>query len=157
MPQKKNPDVLELVRAYYHRLIAEMNVLLTLPANLPSGYHRDLQLTKESAMRSIIIASDIVTVMDTLIPSLAFNSASMAEATSSEMFATHRALKKVLSGTPFREAYREAAKETELLHQDVKETGLQSYKVDGFPGRSDIEGILTALRPLKEYFTAVTS
>ena len=53
MPQKKNPDVLELARASYHRLIAEMQVLLTLPANLPSGYHRDLQLTKAAIMRSV--------------------------------------------------------------------------------------------------------
>ena len=49
MPQKRNPDVLELARATYHRLTAEMNVLATLPSNLPSGYHRDLQLTSRGA------------------------------------------------------------------------------------------------------------
>ena len=152
MPQKKNPDVLELVRAYYHRLIAEMNVLLTLPANLPSGYHRDLQLTKESIMRSLIITLDIVNVMDTLIPHLSFNIPNMKNATTPEMFATHRALKKVLTGTSFRQAYKEAAVESEQGGLDEEITGLDDYMVNGYPGRSDIKSILDALEELKTYF-----
>ncbi|NNE48549.1 MAG: argininosuccinate lyase, partial [Rhodothermales bacterium] len=54
MPQKRNPDVLELARAVYHRLTAEMHVLASVPANLPSGYHRDLQLTKAAVMQSVL-------------------------------------------------------------------------------------------------------
>ena len=47
MPHKKNPDVFELVRAHCNRIQAIPNELTLLLNNLPSGYHRDLQLTKE--------------------------------------------------------------------------------------------------------------
>ena len=47
MPQKKNPDVLELIRAKYHTIVSNEVQLKSMTANLISGYHRDLQLTKK--------------------------------------------------------------------------------------------------------------
>ena len=137
MPQKKNPDVLELVRANYHRLLAEMQVLLTLPANLPSGYHRDLQLTKEAVMRSILLSADIAEAMLNLLPAVRFNEERMKAATTPELFATQIAIEKVLSGMPFRDAYREAAKESESGHIAVDEEALHAYLVNGYPGQTN--------------------
>jgi len=135
MPQKQNPDVLELARANYHRLLAEMHVLLTLPANLPSGYHRDLQLTKEAVMRSVLLSHDVLTAMENLLEGLAFDPERLAAAASSELYATAYALRLVQEGVPFREAYRRAAKEPEGWDREKAEVNLDAYRVDGFPGR----------------------
>ena len=150
MPQKKNPDVLELVRANYHRLLAEMNVLLTLPANLPSGYHRDLQLTKESIMRSLILSDDMAQAMHNLLPSVTFNRSRMQEAASPELFATQLALEKVLAGIPFRDAYRQAAQESEHGAIEVNEDALQSYLVDGYPGQTHSDPIRKQVNLLRD-------
>ena len=148
MPQKKNPDVLELIRANYHRLIAEMQVLLTLPANLPSGYHRDLQLTKEAVMRSLLLTEDLVTAMLNLLPGVVFNPEKMREATTPELFATSKALEKVLAGVPFRDAYRQAAAEIDPDEAIDVETALEAYGVEGFPGRINPQAIREALEKL---------
>lgn len=134
MPQKQNPDVLELARAHYHRLIAEMQVLLTLPANLPSGYHRDLQLTKEAVMRGVLLAHDLLTAMNSLLPHVAFNPVRMREAATAELFATAAALGLVRAGMPFREAYRQAAGSEEAWRRSQEE-GLAAYQADGMPGQ----------------------
>ncbi len=135
MPQKQNPDVLELVRAHYHRLVAEMSVLLTLPANLPSGYHRDLQLTKEAAMRSVLLTNDLLEAMNRLMPGVSFQADRMREACSPDLFATAEALERVRAGVPFRDAYRQAAEHLDGLQAPDPDAALASYRVDGFPGR----------------------
>lgn len=135
MPQKQNPDVLELARATYHRLLAEMQVLLTLPANLPSGYHRDLQLTKEAVMRSVLLTQDLLTAMLHLIPGVRFRTEVMESASTSELYATAYALEAVLNGIPFREAYRQAARQLETMDAPDVDAALAAYQVDGFPGK----------------------
>ncbi len=135
MPQKQNPDVLELVRAGYHRLLAEMHVLLTLPANLPSGYHRDLQLTKEAVMRCVLHARDLLTAMVQFLPNLRFRRDRMQAACTPALLATAEALSRVLEGVPFREAYRQAAAALDHLPHPDPETVLRAYRVDGYPGR----------------------
>ncbi len=135
MPQKQNPDVLELARATYHRIVAEMNLLLTLPANLPSGYHRDLQLTKEAVMRGVLRAADLLTAMNHVLPGLRFRRDRMAAACTPELFATAHALELVATGVPFREAYRQAAKDLDMLAAPDPENALAAYRTDGYPGR----------------------
>ena len=151
MPQKQNPDVLELVRANHHRLLAEMNVLLTLPANLPSGYHRDLQLTKEAVMRGCLVAIDLLQAMAALIPGVQFDADRAREAVSPELFATARALEKVASGVPFRDAYREAAAELKSLDVPDAEAAIASYRVDGYPGRERPDLIRARLERLVDW------
>ncbi len=135
MPQKQNPDVLELVRAHHHRLLAEMNVLMTLPANLPSGYHRDLQLTKEAAMRAMLVGADMLSAMESLLPGLAFDRARLEAACTPELYATALALEQVQQGAPFRDAYRRAAEALASLSAPTPEEALAAYRVDGYPGR----------------------
>ncbi len=145
MPQKQNPDVLELVRASYHRIIAEMQVLLTLPANLPSGYHRDLQLTKEAVMRANRLAGDVVEAMANVLTGVIFDADRIRGATGRELFATARALELVREGRPFREAYRLAAEEIDSLEMPSIDEALSAYRVDGFPGRVRPDLILQRL------------
>ncbi len=138
MPQKQNPDVLELARAQYHRLLAEQQTLTTLPANLPSGYHRDLQLTKEAVMRSVLLAGDLLTAVTKVVKGLRFRSDQMKSACAPELFATHRALKQVKEGVPFRAAYRAAAEvDDAALTPDAltPDNVLSTYHTDGSPGQ----------------------
>ena len=134
MPQKQNPDVLELARAYHHRLLAEMQTLTTLPANLPSGYHRDLQLTKEAVMRSVVLAGDLLTAMTNVLDGLRFNAERMREACTPALFATHQALAQVKEGVPFREAYRAAAEHPPTTIPDAPDA-LDAYETVGAPGQ----------------------
>ncbi len=146
MPQKQNPDVLELARATYHRLLAEMQVLLTLPANLPSGYHRDLQLTKEAVMRSVLLTHDLLDALLHLLPGVRFRPEKLQQATTPELFATARALELVLRGVPFREAYRQAASEVDSLDTPDAQTALAAYSTAGTPGNGAPERLREQLR-----------
>ncbi len=153
MPQKQNPDVLELVRAGYHRLLAEMNVLLTLPANLPSGYHRDLQLTKEAVVRCVLHAHELLTAMAQLLPGLHFRRDRMQAACTPALLATAEALRRVAEGVPFREAYRQTAAALDSLPQPDPETVLRAYRVDGYPGRGRPDRLLEQLRAFQDWLT----
>lgn len=151
MPQKQNPDVLELARATYHRLLAEMNVLLTLPANLPSGYHRDLQLTKEATMRSVLLTHDLLTAMQQLLPGVRFERERMAAAATPELYATAHALRAVQTGTPFRDAYREAARAVTSLQSPDAETALAAYHNAGDPGHTRPALVRQAIKEHKSW------
>jgi argininosuccinate lyase len=146
MPQKQNPDVFELARAYYHRLTAEMHLLLSLPSNLPSGYHRDLQLTKEAAMRSVLVARDLVTAMKEGISGVRFREDRMQAMLSPDLFATAQALEQVRMGVPFREAYRAAAGALNELAVPDANIILDAYEVDGYPGRQRPDLVLGRLK-----------
>jgi argininosuccinate lyase len=106
MPQKQNPDVLELVRAKYHLVLSDEIKLKTLTANLISGYNRDLQLTKEPVMNSLEITEDSLNIMTFLFENLKVNQEKCKEAMTKELFATEKAYKLVSEGIPFRDAYR---------------------------------------------------
>ncbi len=133
MPQKQNPDVLELARAYHHRLAAEMQSLATGSSNLPGGYHRDLQLTKGAVMRSLQITSDVLTALREIVEGVTFRRERTEAACTPDLLATYRALRRVDEGVPFRTAYREAAAEDDAgLEPDAV---LASYRTDGSPGQ----------------------
>ena len=133
MPQKQNPDVLELARGYHHRLAAELQSLATGPSNLPGGYHRDLQLTKGAVMRSLQIAGDVLTALREVVAALSFKGDQTEAACTPELLATYRALKRVDEGVPFRTAYREAAAGAgEALSPDAI---LGAYRTLGGPGQ----------------------
>ena len=151
MPQKQNPDVLELARAAYHQLTAKLQTLLTLPANLPSGYHRDLQHTKAAAMHSVLLMDDLLTAVGKVLEGVRFRRDRMQEACSPGLFATAHALEQVLTGVPFRDAYRDAAEAVSSLEVPEAEEALAAYKVDGFPGRVRPDVVRTALSHHEEW------
>jgi len=133
MPQKQNPDVLELARAYHHRLAAEIQSLTTGPANLPGGYHRDLQLTKAAAMRSVQMTTDVLTALTEVVRGASFNPEQTQAACTPDLLATQRALERVAEGVPFRTAYQQAANENSSGPLDST-TVLDAYETDGTPG-----------------------
>ncbi|MBN2445246.1 MAG: argininosuccinate lyase [Phycisphaerae bacterium] len=111
MPQKRNPDVVELLRARSARLKARVVELDCVAGKLPSGYQRDLQLTKEPAVRTAIELSDMLRIATQVVREFKVNAERLAAAMRPELYATHAALELTRGGLPFREAYRQIAAE----------------------------------------------
>jgi len=111
MPQKRNPDVLELLRATPSTLLACRDEVERVIAKLPSSYNRDFQLTKEPLMRALDRFGPMLAILSRALPELTWDEKMLAGSLSVEMFATHRALELVTEGVPFRNAYRQSAAE----------------------------------------------
>jgi argininosuccinate lyase len=105
MPQKRNPDVFELVRGRTATAHACLTEVLVITAKLPSGYHRDLQLLKAPLFRGIDLARETLAVMAEALAGVQFNRESIRLDPS--LRAAEEAYRLVLEeGIPFREAYR---------------------------------------------------
>ncbi len=111
MPQKKNPDVLELVRANYHVVLSFEYQIKNIAGNLISGYHRDMQLSKEPTIKGLKIAKDCISIMTLMFKNLKVNEAKCQEALTEEIYATERVYELVNKGVPFREAYKRISKQ----------------------------------------------
>jgi argininosuccinate lyase len=110
MPQKRNPDVAELLRAKSARSVGDLVSLLTLLKGLPLAYDRDLQEDKPPVVDAIETARMVLTALDLLVAGIRFDTARIAEAASDpELYATDRAEELVRSGVPFREAHEALA------------------------------------------------
>ena len=108
MPQKRNPDVLELLRASSATTQACLDESLMITAKLPSGYHRDLQRLKSPLFRSIDLAVDSVDIMAYVLEGLKFRADNIR--LDDGIFATAEAYRLVREeGIPFRDAYRKVA------------------------------------------------
>ncbi len=152
MPQKRNPDVLELARAALHRITAEMQVLISVPSNLSSGYHRDLQLTKEAVMRALLRGQDLVSAMQAVLPGVQFNTDRVEAARSADLYATARALDLVRQGVPFRQAYQQTAEDPGAWEDYRTAAASDTYQYDGAPGHTRSAG--AALRTELEHLKA---
>ncbi len=109
MPQKRNPDVLELLRASSATTQACLDESLMITAKLPSGYHRDLQRLKSPLFRSIDLAVESVDIMAYLLDGVEFLADNIH--LDDGIFATAEAYRLVQEeGIPFRDAYRQVAK-----------------------------------------------
>jgi argininosuccinate lyase len=108
MPQKRNPDVFELVRGAHATATGALQEILGLTAKLTSGYHRDLQRLKAPLFRSIDLATDVLAIMAHALPNVRFLSANIE--LKPELYAAQQANELVVrEGLPFREAYRRIA------------------------------------------------
>jgi len=106
MPQKKNPDVLELIKGKTSTVIANLFQNFLCMKNLPSGYNRDLQETKPSLIESIDITKKCLAMMNSLLPKIEVNEDVIKQSLSNEIFATHHAISLTKKGTPYKEAYK---------------------------------------------------
>ncbi|MBU2678453.1 MAG: argininosuccinate lyase [Gammaproteobacteria bacterium] len=109
MPQKRNPDVLELLRASSATAQACLDESLMITAKLPSGYHRDLQRLKSPLFRAIDLAMESVDIMAYVLEGVRFLPQNIE--LDEGIFATSEAYRLVREdGIPFRDAYRQVAK-----------------------------------------------
>ena len=107
MPQKRNPDLIELMRGRARGMIADRAALMDTLKDLPSGYHRDFQLVKPPLFRAHDTAAELLPLLARFLDALAFDEAALEEAVSDPALqATKEALERAADGETFRDAYR---------------------------------------------------
>ena len=110
MPQKKNPDVFELVRAHCNRIQGIPNDIRLITGNLPSGYFRDLQLLKELYLPLFDEMDSCLDILLYAIPGIRVRSDLMSLPLYEQAFCVEEVNRLVSAGVPFRDAYRQVGK-----------------------------------------------
>jgi argininosuccinate lyase len=108
MPNKRNPDVIELMRASYASVAAARTEIEQL-LSLPSGYQRDLQASKGAIFHGFHRGLDALALLPDLLANMRWNGPAMRAAIEPSMYATDVAIEAAIAGVPFRDAYRAAA------------------------------------------------
>jgi argininosuccinate lyase len=125
MPQKKNPDVLELTRGHAARAIGELTGLLSLLKGLPLAYDKDLQLDKEPLFRVRIVLATVVPALTAIVAGLKLDRDRMRNAAASPLLiATAVADAMAAKGTPFREAHEVVGKQLASIGELAREHGV---------------------------------
>lgn len=126
MPHKKNPDVFELIRARANQLLALPNEIALTTTNLPSGYHRDMQLLKEKLFPAIQHLKDCLRMMQLMLANMNVREGILGDDKYKFLFSVEEVNKLVLSGMPFRDAYKKIGLDIEQGNysplKDVKHT-----------------------------------
>jgi argininosuccinate lyase len=107
MPHKKNPDVFELIRGKCNRIQAVPNELTLLISNLPSGYHREMQLTKEILFPAIEEMKSCLQLMQLMLSQLSVKENILSDEKYKYLFSVEAVNQLVNQGVPFRQAYQE--------------------------------------------------
>jgi argininosuccinate lyase len=109
MPHKKNPDVFELIRAKGNRLQSLPNEISMILSNLPSGYHRDLQLLKEILFPAIEDTKACLDIANMMLQSITVKKDILKDEKYLYLFSVEEVNREVLAGVPFRDAYKKVA------------------------------------------------
>ncbi len=107
MPHKKNPDVLELIRSRCNKIQALPNEIALMTTNLPSGYHRDLQLLKENLFPAFTSLKECLDILQVMLDNIEVNPSILKDPKYDYLFSVEVVNDKVLSGVAFRDAYKE--------------------------------------------------
>ena len=113
MPHKKNPDVFELIRARCNQLIALPNDIALATTNLPSGYHRDLQLVKEMLFPAIQHLKKCLQMTHFMMQHVDVKEGLLTDEKYKYLFSVEEVNKLVLAGMPFRDAYKKIGRDIE--------------------------------------------
>ncbi len=114
MPHKKNPDVFELIRGKCNSLQALATEITLLTTNLPSGYHRDLQLLKEKLFPAFQTLKDCLQMTHLMLSNIEVKDSILTDEKYKYLFSVEEVNKLVLSGVPFRDAYKKIGQEIEM-------------------------------------------
>jgi argininosuccinate lyase len=143
MPHKKNPDVLELIRARCNRLVNTPSEVSAVTTNLISGYHRDFQVLKEVIHPALAELKNCLHMMQYVIENVRVNENILEDETYQYLYSVEEVNRKVKDGTPFRDAYKEVADEIDSGRyrpgRDHRYTHLGSI---GNPGTEQVEAKL---------------
>ncbi len=113
MPHKKNPDVFELIRSYCNRIKALPNEIILMTTNLPSGYHRDLQLLKEHLFPAFQTLHNCMDMIGLMITNMEVKKDILSDEKYKYLFSVEEVNKLVLNGVPFRDAYKKVGLDIE--------------------------------------------
>lgn len=123
MPHKKNPDIFELVRARCNRIQSLPNELILLTNNLPSGYHRDMQLTKEILFPAIDSLKECLEILIYTLPNIEVKDGILEDVKYKYIFSVEKINEEVKNGSSFRDAYIKVGNDIENneFQYDAKE------------------------------------
>lgn len=113
MPHKKNPDVFELIRSHCNRIKALPNEIMLMTTNLPSGYHRDLQLLKEHLFPALQTLRDCIDMAGLMLSNISIQNNLLDDEKYKYLFSVEEVNKLVLQGVPFRDAYKQVGLDIE--------------------------------------------
>ena len=148
MPNKNNPDTVELLRAV-HGVIQGAQTELASVLSLPSGYQRDLQATKPPLLRAFAKGLQALDLLPDLLATFEWQKEKMRASITSEMLATDRAMDMARDGIPFRDAYKAAsAKGADISDEEIAQS-LARRASPGGCGQLETTLLETRLRVLK--------
>ncbi|WP_427853020.1 argininosuccinate lyase [Stenotrophomonas acidaminiphila] len=128
MPNKRNPDVIELMRAT-HASVAAARTEIEQLLSLPSGYHRDLQASKGAIFHGFGRGLSALELLPALLSNLDWRDDNIRAAIDSGMYATDVAVEAALAGVPFRDAYKAAAATADTAGQGRTPEGSLAARV----------------------------
>ena len=131
MPQKFNPDVLELVRSKAAQVLGLQTASLSLLHAMPGGYNRDLQDCKWLYMKGLDITRTTLRILAKVVKGMKVDPAACRAAFTPGVFATDVALRKVAKGTPWRDAYHDVRDHLEQLDSENPDAAVALKKHEG--------------------------
>lgn len=129
MPHKKNPDVFELIRSQCNRIKALPNEIMMMTTNLPSGYHRDLQLLKENIFPAFAMLQQCIDMVSLMLENIVVKDNILADEKYKYLFSVEVVNKLVIEGMPFRDAYKKVGSDIE--HGIFKTDGIVRHTHEG--------------------------
>ncbi|MDC7127107.1 MAG: argininosuccinate lyase [Spirochaetales bacterium] len=150
MPQKKNPDGLELMRAKSAAISSYAMNVKQIVRSLPSGYNRDFQETKEPYLRAIELAGQCFDIMNLTFAKLIVNKDKLIKSFTPEIFATDVAYDLVAGGKSFRDAYKEVGLNLESLGNLDPVTVNKSRVSTGTAGRLNLDSAVSEIEEVEQ-------
>lgn len=150
MPHKKNPDVFELIRSHCNRIQALPNEIMMMTVNLPSGYHRDLQLLKEHLFPAFINLTDCIDMLCLMLKNIKVKKDIISDEKYKHLFSVEEVNKLVLKGVTFRDAYKKIGSDIETGKFEY-ETGIH-HTHEGSIGNLQNEAISAVMIKVLDRF-----
>lgn len=151
MPNKKNPDPFELIRAKSATLLANLFLVMEIGRALPSGYNRDFQETKRPLFDSFDIVLQTLDVTAIIMNLVTVNEKACHAGFSADVFATDAALNLVNQGMPFRDAYAEIAANLDKLKMCDPVQNIMSKTHMGAPGNLGLDIAHNRIKQLHKF------
>lgn len=151
MPQKRNPDVLELVRAKTARVLADAQGVCGIMKSMASGYNRDLQETKEPLMKGFDTTRSTLRIMTGLIRGISVREESLLAGFTPEVYATDWALDLVAGGMPFRDAYHHVKEHLDTLENMDPREVIRKKQSLGDTGRLELDALFDRMREARTW------
>jgi argininosuccinate lyase len=155
MPQKKNPDVFEIIRARSNSLRALPNEISMLINNLPSGYHRDYQLLKSKIFDAFVCLDECIDIMIFMLGGIKIRKSITENQLYNSIFSTEEVNRMVKTGLPFRDAYK--AVSGMLKNGTFSRTMLADYSHEGSIGNLCTAEIKARAEKIMENFRGTPS
>jgi argininosuccinate lyase len=154
MPHKKNPDVFELIRAKCNRILSIPNELSLLLTNLPSGYHRDLQLTKEILFPAIEELKACIQLTKLMLSNIQVKDDILKDEKYKYLFSVEAVNELVNKGIPFREAYKQVGDQIEKGKFNFDTTQTLHHTHEGSIGNLSNDLIEKSMEAVLQKFTS---